>query len=127
MTARRLVLFLCTLALLAGCSKSPAVSVSAAANADFPQPDNLQEYLGGELHRALLTCYRDSGSEAVGTTVLKVRGSHGILDVEIEGPSGTAALDACTHDTVLSARLARQIGDTEGMIGFVLSATYAQE
>ncbi len=127
MTAARSLLLLFVVLLLAGCSKSPAVTLSAEPNGEYRQPDNLGELLTGELQRAIFACYRDSKSEAVGATVLRIRGSHGILDVETEAASGDATLDACAKDTVLGARMARTIGDTDDLIGFVLTVNYAQE
>lgn len=127
MTLRRALWILLAALLLAGCSKSSAVTLSAEPDSDYRSPDNLAELLTGELHRAILTCYRNSKNEAVGTTVLGIRGSHGILDVTTESASGNAALDACARDTVLGARMARTIADTDNLIGFVLTVTYAQE
>lgn len=123
----RLVLRLLALCLLVGCSKSPTVTLSVAANADLPQPDNMTQMLNGQLKQAILQCYRDSGSKATGTTVVEVRGSHGLLDLTAKTSSGTDVLDACAADTISGARMARQLGDTESFIGFVLTVEYSQD
>ncbi len=112
---------------LAGCGKDPTLRLSAADHAEYPRPGNLDDVLAGTLHKAMLDCYRGESSEATGITVLRVSGSHGLLDIEVSSGSGHDVLDRCATSTVGGARMMREIGDTEGHIGFLLSAAFAQE
>jgi outer membrane biosynthesis protein TonB len=58
--------------------------------------------------------------------VIKVQGSHAILDITVESSSGDPVLDACSRDTVKGAKIAREVGDTESHIGFMLTTVYSR-
>jgi len=113
--------------LLLGCGKDPAVHLSAADHAKYPRPFNLDEVMAGSMQKSLLSCYRDLGSQAVGSVSLDVSGSHGLLDVEMHSASGDEALDRCAFDTMKGGRLMREVGDTNDHIGFVVTVRFAQE
>ncbi len=118
---------LVVLVALGGCSKSPTVTLSAADHPEYPRPDALADVLGGTLHKAVLTCYREAGTEAAGSAVVNVQGSHGLLDLTVLQSSGDPTLDGCVTGSISNGRMSREIGDTDHHIGFVLTARYAYE
>ncbi len=128
MSARFSPTLLAVIALAAlGCSKSPTVTLSAADHPKYPQPEPLAAAMSGTLHKAILTCYRDAGTETTGTAVVNVQGSHGLLDLTVLTSSGDTTLDGCVTGSISNGRMSREIGDTDHHIGFVLTTTYAYE
>ena len=125
-TLSRIVLVI-ALAALCGCSKSPSVTLTAADHAKYPRPDALAGVLGGTLHKAVLACYREAGTEAGGTAVVNVQGSHGLLDLTVVESSGDATLDGCVTGSISNGRMSRELGDTDHHVGFVIAARYAYE
>lgn len=121
------LLLLAAALLLTACSTDPAVHLTASDHAEHHRPENLAEVMDGSMRSGLLTCYRELETTAVGTVVLDVSGSHGLLDVVQTSGSGDEALDRCAVTTLKGGRLMREVGDTEGHIGFVLTVRFEHE
>ena len=110
---------------LLACGGGPSVTVTSGLLPDAHTPGTLLTGLERDFQRPILSCYKASDSDATGTVVLTVHGSHGILKQEVS-EGADPALAACARAPLDAPRLQRTYGDGDNPVGFTLTVTFAR-